>query len=232
MEIALLPGDRRQTILGELLQQDGYSVLPYQSGMSVDAYLFPLPTGAHPVLAELPAGALVLAGLPVCDRPELRLRDYYCRESVQLRNAEVTAEAALVLASEQSEDTLWDSRVLVLGYGRIGQALCRRLPVLGAEVTVYARREESLALARCRGLRALSRPPEEPFDFVFNTIPAPVLDTVPKGVCIELASAPGGFPELPGIIRAAGLPGRCAPHRGAQILHEAILTIFREEGLL
>ena len=232
MKIAMLPGDARQDILSELLKADGYEVFPYVPGIPADAYLFPLPTGNHPVLSALPHNALALTALAQGRYPHLRLRDYFAVESVQLVNAAITAETALTVAQAHRDRVLNGSNVLILGFGRIGQALAPRLKSLGAEVTVYARRPESRALARSMGCCALPSLPERVagFDLAFNTIPAQVFPAAPDCLTIELASAPGGFRDAGGVVPAPGLPGKLAPRSAAEALHDSVLEILRKEG--
>jgi dipicolinate synthase subunit A len=232
MTVALLPGDARQKYLGELLAREGHTVVPYAPGEEADAWLFPLPTGAHPVLKELPPGSLALAGMAKGTYPRLRLRDYYSGEAAQLRNAAITAEGAIAAAVGHTERTLLGSRVLILGGGRISRALAPRLRALGAEVTVYARRPEERAVALGSGCKTISELPARPegWDLLFNTVPSPILDRAPDVPAIELASAPGGFRDRSGVIPAGGLPGKTAPYSAAEALLEPIRAILREEA--
>ena len=232
MKIALLPGDARQKILGELLSADGHEVFPYVPEIPADAYLFPLPTGEHPALRELPENALALTGPVRGAYPLLRLRNYYAPEAVQVMNAAITAEAAVCFAQAHRDRVLTASRVLLLGFGRIGQALAFRLRALGVEVTVYARRPESRALAAGMGCKAWAALPGRVsgFDLVFNTVPAPVLDAAPDCLTIELASAPGGFRDASGVVPASGLPGKYAPRSAAEALFASVCDILRKEG--
>ena len=232
MKIALLPGDARQEALGRLLAETGEEVCPYVPGERADAWLFPLPTGNHPALKALEPGSLCLTALAAGEHPGLRLRDYYDREDVLLRNAAITAEGAIALAMERREQTLLGSRALILGFGRIARALAPRLRALGAEVTVYARSEAQQALAECLGCRALDSLPEKPegYSILFNTVPAPLLPGAAEGALnIELASAPGGFRDASGVVIARGLPGKAAPLSAAEALLGPILAIIREE---
>ena len=232
MKIALLPGDARQEALGRLLAETGEEVCPYVPGERADAWLFPLPTGNHPALKALEPGSLCLTALAAGEHPGLRLRDYYDREDVLLRNAAITAEGAIALAMERREQTLLGSRALILGFGRIARALAPRLRALGAEVTVYARSEAQRALAECLGCRALESLPEKPegYSILFNTVPAPLLPGAAEGALnIELASAPGGFRDASGVVIARGLPGKAAPLSAAEALLGPILAIIREE---
>ena len=232
MKIALVPGDARQEHLGRLLASAGQEICPYEPGGEADAWLFPLPTGDHPALKTLKTGSLALTALAAGEHPRLRMRDYYQREEVLLRNAAITAEGAIALAMERSERTLLGSRVLILGGGRISQALVPRLRALGAEVTVYARRGDQRALAACLGCHTLECLPESPegYHIVFNTVPVPLLPRGAEGALnIELASAPGGFRDPAGVVIARGLPGKAAPLSAAEALLEPILSIIREE---
>ena len=96
--------------------------------------------------ALLPAGAPVLGGRmepALCDTLRaagLVPRDYARSESFAVRNAIPTAEGALEIAMRELPVTLWGLPVLLLGAGRISQAMQPRLRALGAEVTVAARR--------------------------------------------------------------------------------------------
>lgn len=134
--------------------------------------------------------------------------------------------------------------MLVTGWGRIAKILSLRLFVLGARVTVAARKEGDRAMAQALGLEALDFPalPEAlgGFDFIVNTVPEQVLGEPELGrirrdaLLLELASAPGGFEphraEELGLtaLAAPGLPGLCAPYTAAELMKEAIYSIIRE----
>ncbi|MBO4676544.1 MAG: NAD-binding protein [Oscillospiraceae bacterium] len=234
MILAMIPGDARQEALADLLRADGHKTPVYSPGLEADWFIFPLPTAAHPLLGTLRPGSRVLAGGAAGRWPDLYLRDYYDSEAVQVLNAAITAEGAIGEAIRASDRTLWDSDVLILGYGRIGRALASRLRGLGCRVTVCARREESRAEARAEGCRVLDEPGEGMgFDYLFNTVPEPILDRAPKGtVCLELASKPGGFRDLRGVLPCPGLPGKTAPFTAARVLKASIDRILKEENQL
>ena len=97
-------------------------------------------------LSLLPVGATVLGGTlpPACREivtaRELRYTDLLQLPELAELNAIATAEGAVALAMKERSTTLFGTRCLVLGYGRCGSALCRRLAALGARVTAAARR--------------------------------------------------------------------------------------------
>ena len=177
-------------------------------------------------------------------RQGLIVEDLLRRQDYAVGNAALTAEGALSELMANSEKSLWRSRVLVCGWGRIAKLLTLRLLGLGAHVCVAARSAEGRATAAALGAEscdfsALGERMGE-FDFIVNTVPARVLGE--RALCaakdgsllLELASAPGGFDrklaENIGLraVFAPGLPGRCAPQSAAAVMREAIYASLRE----
>jgi len=208
------------------------------------------PLGMEELLAVLWPGQLVAGGKL---SPEfclaaigqgLQLADVMQRRGFTVGNAALTAEGAIEKLMSASRRSLWNSRVLVTGWGRIAKLLALRLSALGAVVTVAARKEGDRAMAQALGLAALDFPvPAEAlpgFDFIVNTVPAQVLGAEAlahirqDALLLELASPPGGFDaaQAEGLglraIAAPGLPGRCAPYTAAELLREAIYAAIRE----
>ena len=185
-----------------------------------------------------------------------RVLDYYESEVLRLRNAYVTAEAAVMTAMELCDITLRSTSAAVLGYGRIGKYLARLLRALGAEVTVCARREESLFEAAAEGCHPLLMTPDAPMGglaplcrdhaVIFNTVPARVLDRdlllglERDTLLIDLASAPFGADD--GDVRAAvtrrglrylrapSLPGSYAPREAGYIIAECVLELLARQA--
>ena len=159
----------------------------------------------------------------------LRFHDYYAREELAVANAVPTAEGAIQIAMEELPVTIQGSRVLLLGFGRIGKLLARRLWALGAAVTVAARSCEELAWIEALGYAPLS--PERlsgrlgDFDLLINTIPARLLTEddllalSPGCVCIDLASAPGGAERRIGTCLSAPPHTLCHPKKGGTLLY-------------
>ena len=176
---------------------------------------------------------------------ELDIRDYSRQETFLIKNAQLTAEAALMLAIENMPGAMYESRCLVTGYGRIGKALAPLLRATGAQVTVAARKPEDFARIESAGFRKgrYSRLPAEAhlYDLVINTADALVLGEAfiknadPDAVIIDLASRPGGTDfeaaQRHGIkaIHALGLPGRYAPRAAARIIMDTVTEMMEEE---
>lgn len=229
--------------------------MPVQTGDgSLNA---PLANAQHTigdVLDAIPAGTLTLAGaVPFSVHARavqngLTLIDYLSREELAIRNAVPTCEGALQLAMEQTAFTLQNARCLVIGAGRIGMLLARKLYALDAQVTVSARCTRDFARIAAAGLHALDTRRLAghlaDFDLIFNTVPAPILttevlsDMKPPCLIIDLASLPGGvaadtlLPDGCRVLHALSLPGKVAPLSAARAVFDTVDTILHEEGIL
>ena len=199
-----------------------------------DAVILPVPTERGPLLpAPLSAQSLTLETLWEALWPEqwvfgggfgeasaARARqggqilcDLLRRPGFVTGNAALTAEAAVGLLIRESEGSLRRSRCLLLGCGRIGKLLARKLAGLGAEGD---------------------------FDLIVNTVPARVLSdaalccVAPEALLLELASPPGGFNrELAKNIglralAAPGLPGQYSPLAAARLMRREIEAALEE----
>ncbi|MBP2077706.1 dipicolinic acid synthetase subunit A [Oceanobacillus polygoni] len=166
------------------------------------------------------------------------------RDDVAIYNSIPTAEGAIMMAFEETDYTIHSSRVVVVGFGRVGNTVANKFSALGAKVSVCARSIRDLARITEMGLHAI---PLEKLsdhthecDLLINTIPAPVVtkDAIqnlpPNGIIIDLASKPGGtdfdFAEKRGIkaILARSLPGIVAPRTAGKILADVITQILDE----
>ena len=80
-----------------------------------------------------------------------QLYDYAAREDFAILNAVPTAEGAVELAMQHYEGTVFGSRSLVVGFGRIGRLLAKMLHALGSDVTVSARKPSDFAYIEALG---------------------------------------------------------------------------------
>ncbi|MBR2741979.1 MAG: dipicolinate synthase subunit DpsA [Clostridia bacterium] len=174
--------------------------------------------------------------------------DYISREEFAVMNAVPTAEGALAAAIANTDITIAGSRILVCGYGRIGKALSRRLHLLGARVSVSARKPEDLSWIAANGMKALKTGElyycELDFDIIINTVPHMIFDKklishVKNGcVMIDLASVPGGIDlaaaNSMGIkaIHALSLPGKTAPASAGRIILSTIENMLDETEMI
>lgn len=181
---------------------------------------------------DLPAGTL-------CVRPQ---ED----ETFLLRNAALTAEGAIFSAMSRRTSALAGGCCLITGYGRIGQALVRRLCALEMFVIVCARSEAQMRAAHAAGAHPV---PLEQIEsacaqaqLVMNTVPAHVLGRgalerlAGRAQVIELASAPYGMDCALAaqlgveVIMEGGVPGRYAPVQAGEALFDALVRAMQTAG--
>ncbi len=169
--------------------------------------------------------------------------DYFLSEELQILNALPTAEGAIAVALENLDVTIYASKILVVGYGRIGKTLSSILHRMGANVDVAARRGSDLARIEIEGIRpqrlfgdSLASLVSGEYDAVFNTVPCVLFNSEvlrnanPKTLYIDLASNPGGFDLSTAserglrVLKALSLPGKYFPRSAGNIIGKTILN--------
>jgi len=255
-ECAIYGADIYSTRTGELPTRaaslagalGGASVLILPLPFSRDDKRVNAPLSLYPIeLTELFSKAselhLVAAGMAneelgaLCSQTNAELFDYGKSEGFAIKNAVATAEGAISVAVRETPFTLSDSRCTLLGYGRIGKCLAPRLHALGAEVHIFARKEEDLCWVEANGFIAHTYEQLcsvlEHTDILFNTVPHLLLrkeelTCLGGGVLIELASYPGGVDLIAAsaigtkLISAPSLPGKFSPVSAGRIIAECV----------
>ncbi len=260
-KITILGGDMRLRILKEGLENRGYCVdtlglFSDDCGdiKSSDILIFPVPTtkDSKTVFAPLTGRKILLSEIAEAVTAEQLLLscnylfqnkrsvDYGSLDSYALLNAVPTAEGAIKIAIEKTDFTLWKSKVLVIGYGRVGKILADRLKSMGAYVTVSARKPADFALLEALGFNLISSGNLNnlslDYDIIFNTVDFKVisdqkLNELNNTLLIDLSSL-GGFnlalAEELGLsaFKAPGLPSRVAPKTAAEILNNTVTYII------
>ena len=177
---------------------------------------------------------------------EIRGIDLLDAEELAVLNAIPTAEGAIQIAMEHTQETIHGSNVLVLGFGRIGKVLANRLQALFANVTVSARNPQALSWIDASGYLATEteniKECVQTFDLIFNTIPALVIDREVlvkirrDCLVVDLASKPGGvdyaYAERIGAntIHALSLPGKVAPMTSAKYVKRVLYDFLERMG--
>lgn len=252
---AVVGADARQAAAGRALMRAGYAVGGAEQTALADYILLPLPldaerAGLAKLLRAARPGALALGGKVSAQAYEaarsagIELVDYFAREELTILNAIPTAEGCIGILLRERACTLWDSAVLVTGFGHVAHALAPRLAALGAHVTVTARSPAQRAKARAMGLAVAdfaALPALAPaFDTVVNTVPAPVLTQQtlcalpPHSLIVDLASRPGGtdFAAARALghtaLHALSLPASCAPESAGAYVAHTVLEILAE----
>lgn len=205
-------------------------------------------------LAVLPKTCKVITGMAkpylrkLCEKHGLEIVELFERDDVAIYNSIPTAEGALMIAIQNTDITIHDSKCIVLGIGRTGLTMARTLQALGARVKVGVRRDEAYARGFEMGFEPFYMPDlarqAGNIDLIFNTIPtmivtAQVIAQLPQRACIiDLASKPGGtdfrFAEKRGIkaLLAPGLPGIVAPKTAGRIIANCLIQIILADNRL
>ena len=96
------------------------------------------------------------------------------REELAVLNTISTAEGTIEIIIANTNKIIHGSKVLILGFGRIGKVLARKLAGLSAKVTCAARKDEDLAWIRAYGhmetnINAIGENLSE-FEFIKDTV--------------------------------------------------------------
>jgi dipicolinate synthase subunit A len=186
-----------------------YVLLPIPLGVGLRVYA---PHAPEPIVADrtllsvLAPGAHIFLGRATpelrqaTDEAGIQVHEYDPDRELTLLRGPAIVEGAIHQAIENTDVTINDARVVVVGYGNIGSLLARRLRGLGARVHVAARNPIQRAAAYSDGATPLTLeelPALAPsLDMVFSTVPArvvgrEVLERLPRGsLVLDIAPPP------------------------------------------
>jgi len=184
-------------------------------------------------------GALNKICRELAEQYSIKYTDYHYDDSYQILNAIPTAEGAIALMVSETEKTVFDSSVLILGYGRIGKLLSEYTKALGAKVYVEARNDTDLTWIKTKGMNAVHLNDLDDYignmDIIVNTVPALLMDSnklelvKQETLILDLASLPGGVDfsvaKQRGVktIHALGIPGKIAAKSAAKYIFDTVM---------
>ena len=174
----------------------------------------------------------------------IEIIDIMKREELAVLNTISTAEGTIEIIIENTNKIIHGSKVLILGFGRIGKVLARKLAGLSAKVTCAARKDEDLAWIKAYGhigtnINSIGENLAE-YDIIINTVPHLILTEERikyiKEDCllVDLASNPGGIDKKAAkdknlkLIWALALPGKVAPVTTAEFIKDTVYNILKE----
>lgn len=190
------------------------------------------------------AGAFAENLYEIASSQNIELIDLMKREELAVLNTIATAEGAIELAISNTNKILHGSEVLILGFGRVGKVLARKLSGMEANVTCAARKDEDLAWIKAYGynLTNINTLGENlsKYDIIMNTVPHMILDEKrlqyvnKECLLIDLASNPGGIDKK--IVKeknlkfvwALALPGKVAPITSAEFIKDTVNNILKD----
>ncbi len=171
--------------------------------------------------------------------------DYAKNEEFLIKNAQITVEGAFHIAFSETPFSVFGSKILITGYGRIGKILAKIAQSLGAETYVAARKTGDLSWIELSGAHPVRYDKLGDLlphmQIIFNTVPSPIFQKSriekihPDCLFIDLASVPGGIDwavakEL-GVktIWALSLPGKIAPYSSGKIIADTVINLINKE---
>lgn len=227
---AILGGDRKIAYTAFLLHQKGYPVICYKTAKIPQSHLFcsanslkEAVRNAHIIICGISDAFTDLAELQRCIRKSqiifgAMLPESFCQNCEERKiscydfmkdscfltlNAIATAEGAIMQAMINSDVSLHQKRILVLGYGRCAKVLADKLRGLSAKLCIATDSKSELSQAKALGFDTLSiselKSHISCYYFIFNTIPSviltkPILKCInPNALIIDIASGRGGI---------------------------------------
>lgn len=170
--------------------------------------------------------------------------DIMKREELAVLNTISTAEGTIELMISKTNRIIHGSNVLILGFGRVGKVLARKLAGLAAKVTCAARKNEDFAWIKAYGHMAINintlGENLNKYDIIINTAPHLILNEqrlayVRKDcLLIDLASNPGGIDKKAAkdkglqLVWALALPGKVAPITSAEFIKDTVYNVLKE----
>ena len=190
------------------------------------------------------AGSITPEVYELANDEYIEIIDIMKREELAVLNTIATAEGTIEILIANTNKIIHGSKILILGFGRIGKVLARKLAGLTAKVTCAARKDEDLAWIKAYGhmetnINAIGENLSE-YDVIINTVPHLVLTEEKlkyvKEDCllVDLASNPGGIDKRVAkdknlkLIWALALPGKVAPVTTAEFIKDTVYNILKE----
>ena len=199
----------------------------------------------HAINAKvLIAGNLAPEVYELANDEYVEIIDIMKREELAVLNTIATAEGAIEIAIANTSKILHGSEVLVVGFGRVGKVLSRKLAALSVKVTCADKKDAELAWIKAFGyeevnINSLDKNLEK-YDIIINTVPALILTKerlqyIKKDcLLIDLASNPGGIDREEAkkrklkLIWALALPGKVAPDTTAEFIKRTLYNIIKK----
>ena len=276
MKLCLIGGDKRMDLLPHFLNGQCITAVPQECTdcnvysylekiiEQCDAVILPVPmtrdgltVNSPKISAKIeisklldicPANKSVLGGSVPNEfmKKYTNIYDYAKSERFSQRNARLTAEGTLSQMIAKSSGTMYGSKVLIVGGGKIANAIIPLIKPFTDDITVAARRDEVRRRFLQMGCKAIDTADLslDGFDYIVNTVPYPLIDeNVLKtakldAVMLDLATNPCGidFDAAEKLNISAyllpGVPGKCSPYAAARVIADEIKTILKGNDII
>lgn len=228
--------DERMFFLERLLLKTQFEVPThiFAPNISVDVKtLADIEDGARVVLGKCTEEARALA-----DSRDIKLYNIMQDEKFQAVNSRLTAEGALMVMIEHSKKSICDSKVLVLGFGRMGAAVAKLLSKLDITPDIATTSSARPAYAFADKVVPMRDFDFSEYDIIINTVPvdivndADLMSAKKDTVYIDLASKPAinlEYARYLGIDANIypALPAKTCPYSAAKAMQEYISEVIK-----
>ena len=167
--------------------------------------------------------------------------DIMKNEELSIKNSVPTAEGIVKIIIENTDITIDNSNIAILGFGRVGKKTAELLKSLKANIFCFDIKEEEVANIHLCGYNVLNDICEslKKMDVIINTVPELIIDKEhlnyinKDSLILDVASKPGGVDfnyateNNYKVIHALGLPGKIAPRTSAKYIKEMLENIVR-----
>ncbi|MEG1608451.1 MAG: hypothetical protein RR348_01140 [Clostridia bacterium] len=194
------------------------------------------------VLNTLPYDAIVFCGKLFFDhastQPTQKIVSYFQDTEFVKINSKITAEGALQLSIANTSLSLFDSNILILGYGNLAKQLAIEFAPHAKKLAIatYSKKELQEAITQyttyfCTAfLQSLAT-----FDIVVNTIPAVVINEKatfkPDSFLLDLASTSclqdNYIPQGVTCLQALGLPDKTSPQSAGNYIANFVMDSLK-----
>ena len=180
----------------------------------------------------------------------IEILDIMKNEEFAVLNAIPTAEETIRIIIDNTKKVIHNTNCLIMGYGRIGKVLAKKLNSLSVKVECLVSDNIEKIWCRVEGYNYIEfeniknkSDLLKKYDIIINTIPKIILTDELKEIrkdtlIIDLASKPYGIDrsivkqENLNFIEALGLPGKSAPITVAENMYEVIKnTILKRQKI-
>lgn len=271
MNISVIGGDRRFSEIANILNKSGFDTKLFGHGSKSELpnrtiLILPVPVSRDNITVNAPLcdekyglneimdsnPKAVIGGLiskdfnKLCKYNNTKTFDYYKNEELTVKNANLTAEAAVAMATIKTDRAFYGANVLIIGYGRIGSRIAEILKTMEAKCTCTSRSDNKLSEIMKNGFNPLSTgkviEDAYKYDYVFNTVPSTVMSKEfisalkPDCFVMDLATDSGTDFEW---AKSTGrrvdaypsLPARFSYLTAAEVLASEIVKILKENLL-
>ncbi len=178
----------------------------------------------------------------ICQDKNIQFFSFSDSEKFTLENAKLTAEAVLSIMISQTKKSVFNQKILIVGFGRIGSSLARLLTRLGVEFSLCTSAKK-YAEAFAEKIIDYNDLQLEEFETIINTAPTQIIsdnklknipfDTAHKMTFVDVASIPSINLELAVSLGINGalypaLPAKFSPSTAGKLMAEYIKEVLGE----